>query len=413
MNTTGGGGVESTPRRSRHRTIAIAVAVLAVTIGVLAVGTVVATDVAVVSVDATPERPTVYDDVTVETTVTNPVSSDREYVIDWIEIREGEDSDSDRLNRTDASRTVRAGQTETVESEIDIEESGSRTVYAHMRLLTRGSGSISVVRPVQIDVIDPHPDLSLRAGPIDAANRTDLSLSVVNGRQAAIQGLSLETEGDGVRIKEPRRVAGDLSAGETRNFEFTGVEATSGPATVDVAMNYVTADGTHRQTTTTLRTDLEPRQNPARIELTNTRISREDGGLVIRGEASNAGGSNASGVEVSVGSSETVDPASDQSTFFPGEIRADEYKTFTVHASVENASRPATVPIEVEYTVDGVEHSQTFEKRFDPGGAAPDDRSDGSGSSSLAIVAVIGGLVVVIAGLFGVYRYRTRDDDDA
>ncbi|MFW6437033.1 MAG: hypothetical protein ACOCYZ_05315 [Halococcoides sp.] len=408
---------DETGRDRTRRLTALVLSVVAVTTlvgALLVVGGAQAADVAVVSVTSTPDRPTVYDDVTIEASVTNPETSDRQYVIDRITVRETEDPTSDTLEREDTSETVRPGTTGSVAAEIDVSESGTRTVYAHMRLLTGGSGSISVVRPVTIEVADPHPSLSLRASPIDAANRTQLSVTVVNGRDTDLRGLSLEADADRLRIQEPRRVAGDLAGGETARFEFTGVEATPGPDIVDVAMSYVTADGDQRETTTTLQTDLQPRQNPAEIVLTGTQINRDDGQLVVRGEASNVGGSNASGVRVAVDSSGTVEPAQNQATFFVGSVEADEYKQFTVNAAVENLSAPVTIPLRVDYTVDGVNRTQTAELNYSGGGYSDDDASGGAGPTAIAgIGGVLAVVLIGLVGLYGVYRYRTRDDGDA
>ncbi|AWB27820.1 hypothetical protein HARCEL1_08905 [Halococcoides cellulosivorans] len=412
---SGAGGETDRDRTRRQLAVFVALIVMASLVGtVVLIGSAQAADVAVVSVTSTPDRPTVYDDVRIEASVTNPESSDEQYIVDRLVIREGADPTSDVVEREDTSATVRPGTTGSVASEIDISESGTRTVYAHMRILTGGSGSVSVVRPVTFEVADPHPSLSLRASPIDAANRTTLSVNVVNGRETDLRGLSLEADADRLRIQEPRRVAGDLAGGETARFEFTGVEATPGPETVDVSMSYVTADGDERETTTTLQTDLQPRQNPAEIVLTGTQIAREDGRLVVRGEASNVGGSNASGVRIGVDSADGVSPAQNQATFFVGSVEADEYKRFTVNAAVENLSAPVTVPLRIDYTVDGVSRSQTVELGYSSGGQSDDDASGGAGPTGVAGIA--GVLVVVLIGLgalYGVYRYRSRDDGDA
>jgi hypothetical protein len=137
------------------------------------------------------------------------------------------------------------------------------------------------------------------------------------------------------------------------------------------------------------------------VTLTNLDVEPAGDSLRIRGTASNPGGSNVTGVTVSVRDSETVRPGANSSDFFVGRIGPSDFGTFETQATPE-ANGTVTVPIHVSYVVDGVER-ETVRRVTYTRPANDETADDSSGGLPLEL---LGGAALLLVGGAVVWRVR-------
>lgn len=304
--------------------------------------------------------------------------------------------------------TLAPGTQTTVQIPVTVDEPGWHT----LSLRVTGSDADNPVKtidhpiPVRIQGTESNAlAMAATADDLGPSDQTDLHVTVANGFNQAITGVTLQVDSPGMTLPEPQRVASRLPPGNQSRFSFPVRDAEAGEYTVDATLTYTSASGDRRTIRRNLSTVVSPVSEPGRIELTGVDVTRENGHLVIRGSASNVGTTDVSSVNVSVVDGETAGPAESSATYFVGTVPASDFSSFNVRAEPTGQGN-VTVPIRVGYVVDGVRTSRTVEVDHRLNRTPTGGQADGGGGGGLGGILVIGGLLLaVVGGVLGWRRY--------
>jgi len=178
-----------------------------------------------------------------------------------------------------------------------------------------------------------------------------------------------------------RYAVGALAPGASESVIVDLSRAPGGPVEFETAYTVAGEEGSE-----TASYDYRP--ETAGIRVTGVNLTATDGTLRIEGNAGNTGEATVSGVVVSVGESEYVTPAYPQRDYFVGSVEGSEFAPFELTADVdfENAT---SVPVDVTYTVNGVERTERVELPVD----GVEERESGGSDFPLGLA---GGLAVVL-----------------
>jgi len=399
-----GGGHSQTVKRTLNRTAVVRLAVVALVVlsslGAFAVP-VAGDDSTVLAVEtaATPERPLPSENLTVETTVDSLVDGAEMFTVHSVAVRNGTADDSQLYNRTEPGRTVNGNETVAFHNEVDLEQTGSHDLYVHLKLYSRDGEVFNLVRPLNVTVAEPHPALTLSGDRVGRDGQTTFTLSLVNGNQERLRGLEVDLASDDVALDDRRFAVPSVPAGNETTLTVDARDATPGRQTVTAEVSYFADDDRRRTVTRTLQTRLDGPGDRANVTLTGLRVSREAGAVVVRGSASNVGGTNASGVLIDVGDSDRVAPATDQSSYFVGEVSESDYASFQVRADV-TGNETVEIPLRISYSVEDRRYQRTVTVSYEPPQrSAPSDSGGG-----FPVPLALGAGVVLVGGVAVTYR---------
>lgn len=257
------------------------------------------------------------------------------------------------------------------------------------------------VEDVQFVDVDPiEEDASLTVTTFGDGPRPALRTELINLGNAPLADVVL-TVYDGDDDPITQRTAADVppDGTVTTPINVTGIDAAE--LTVEASYRTGSIDGTVSDT-------VSYSTAPGRIELTGVEVEQRPGEVLVRGDASNTGLSDTQGVVVRIPDVEGVDPI--QQDLFVGEVPASDFVQFEL--SAELADDRSTIPLEVEYLVDGDRVTETVDvdaadatlQQTAGDGGFDDDGSGGFGIGA-ALLALLALAVVSIAG-YGVYRSR-------
>jgi hypothetical protein len=388
--------------RALLRTVAVAVVILA-TIGSIT-GPVAGawTTVISVDVDATPERPLPDENVTVNTTVENLIQDGEAATVYSVTVRNGTSLNSTIYNQIASYKTILENESAVFTPTVELDGTGEHQLYVHIRLAQAGGDVVRLVRPVTVTVSKPHPSLTLSGDAVETGGQTDLSLSVLNGNEEAIRGIDIKLQSDEMDLDESQLGVSSLTGGNKTSMTVTARNATAGKQTVTADVTYMTAAGRQRTVTQELSTRLESSGRPGNVTLTGLRLSPDGNSVVIRGSASNIGGTNVSGALIEVVRGDRAFPSRTQASYFVGEISESDYTSFEVHADV-TGNETVDIPLQITYTVDDRQVQRTTTIAYDP------QRSTASSESSTGgpPVALVGlGALLVTTAVVSYARYR-------
>ena len=213
----------------------------------------------------------------------------------------------------------------------------------------------------------------------------DLRVTVSNLGNAPLRNVVLDPRA-GNQSLGARPVADSLAPGSEESvvvsLERTPPTEVVFEATYDVAADSASAVAT-----------FDPAGTRGGVAVTGVDLETSGQRLEITGDIGNPGGSEVSGVVVSVDAAEGVTPAYPRRDFFVGAIDGDGFAPFELTATIdENATH---VPVTVEYVVAGDERTETVDFPIEDG----PDSDDGGGNSPLllgAVVAMLGSLLAAI-----------------
>ena len=275
-------------------------------------------------------------------------------------------------------------------------EDAPSTVRATLQYTTDGGQTRTVTKQMSVgtDRLSasgdrPQVELSVRDA-VPGATRP-VNVTVANGLDEEVRQLRVSASSPAAAFDVTQRVRANVSAGETATFTFPATAEEAGTLPVNVTLEY-TEDGVRRRTTQTVQASFTAPPNPAEVTLTDLDAVQRGGRIEISATAGNVGSTEAEAVVVSVGDARRVGAAE----YFIGEIAASDFASFTLQANVDG--NVSSVPVEVQYIVDGVERSAVTE--------VPVERevvtrtSSGGGFPVLPVV----GLVIVLA--LGAVGYR-------
>lgn len=380
------------------RTVLVAVVVLSSLAAFAA--PVAGDDATIISVEtsATPERPLPSENVTVETTVDGLAEDGEPLRVYSVAVRNGTDDDSRLYNRTEPGRTVHGNESLVFENEVDLEATGSHDLYVHVKLYTPGGEVFNLVRPLNVTVAEPHPSLTLSGDSVDRDQQTTLTLSLVNGNQQRLRGLEVNLSAADLTLDDRRFAVSSVPAGNETTLTVDARNATPGRQTVTAEVTYFTADDRQRTVTRELHTRLDGPGTTANVTLTGLRLTQDAGAVVVRGSASNVGGANASGVLVEVGDGDRVGPATDQATYFVGEVSASDYASFQVRADV-TGNETVEIPLRISYSVEDRRYERTVTVTYRP----PQRPAPSDGGNPLPVPLALGAGFVLLGGVAVTY----------
>lgn len=239
-----------------------------------------------------------------------------------------------------------------------------------------------------------HPQVALSVEDGLPGARRSVNVTVANGLDSDVRQLSVTASSPEADFTVAERVRSSLAANETAVFRFPASVAERGRYPVNVTLSY-TRDGVRRQVTDRFSASFDAPPNPAEITLTGTEATLRGGTLEISATASNVGSGVAESVVVSVGDSQAVE----STDYFVGSVDPSDFSSFTLNTGV--SGNVSTVPVRVEYVVDGTQQSMTTDVPVERGVVR---RPETNGGGGLPVVPIAAVLVVVAA----VVLYRRR-----
>jgi len=206
-----------------------------------------------------------------------------------------------------------------------------------------------------------------------------VAVTVTNFGNAPVRDVVVRSTVNGSALD--RYAVGALAPGASESVIVDLSRAPGGPVEFETAYTVAGEEGSE-----TASYDYRP--ETAGIRVTGVNLTATDGTLRIEGNAGNTGEATVSGVVVSVGESEYVTPAYPQRDYFVGSVEGSEFAPFELTADVdfENAT---SVPVDVTYTVNGVERTERVELPVD----GVEERESGGSDFPLGLA---GGLAVVL-----------------
>ncbi len=210
---------------------------------------------------------------------------------------------------------------------------------------------------------------------------SDIGVIVSNVGNAPVTDVTLESMADG-ELFSVRPVATTLEPGEEQTLPVSLIDRSAANLTFQVT--YQAGDQQE-----TVATDIDRSTEQGAVAVTGANLEFDGERATITGDLGNTGGGSVSGVVVGVDEGEDVSPAYPARDFFLGEIESDGFAPFELTATVgENATQ---VPLEVQYTVDGEERTETV--------SLPVEERTESEDDGLPSFVLIGGLAATLFGL--------------
>jgi hypothetical protein len=358
--------------------------------------------VVLVETGVSDRQPTTDENVTVTASVSNLAGDGSDYVLKSVRVFDGTDArDRDELASVQPRDRLSPGESRTIDLSVGLDAVGERDLLIKLSLLSTDGDVRRIERVVTLDVRDPHPVVGLAFEPTVAGSATNATVTVANGLDEPIRNVELRLSPDRTNLTSSDHVFARVEPGAERAVSVGVRGDTTGTERVTARLAY-SYNGTRYTTERTLSgTFVEP-TNPGRIALNNLRVEETDAGLRVRGTASNPGGSDVTGVTVSVASGDGVEPADNNAEFFVGRVAGSDFGTFEAVAE-PTRNGTVTIPVRVEYLVDGVPRETVRTVAYTPESEPTTDRTAASGLP----LSLVGGAAVVV-GLLGVVGWRVR-----
>jgi hypothetical protein len=346
-------------------------------------------------------QPTTDENVTVTATVSNLEGDGADYIVRSVRVFNGTtDRNREELASVQPRDRLAPGETRTVNLSVGIDEVGRHDLLVKISLLSTGGDVRQIERVIGLEVRDPHPVVGLGFEPTLAGSPTNATLTVANGLDGPVRNVEVRLSPARTTLTSASHVFARVEPGAERTVSFGVRGDTTGTETITARLAY-SYNGTRYTTERQLTESFVEPTNPGRITLNNLRVEETAAGLRIRGTASNPGGSDVTGVTVSVVAGDGVEPAANNAEFFVGRVVGSDFGTFEAAAEpTRNGS--VTIPIRAEYLVDGVQRETVRSVAYTP---EPEPSSDPE-TSGLPL-SVLGGVAVVV-GLLGVVGWRVR-----
>ncbi|WP_415382609.1 COG1361 S-layer family protein [Halosimplex sp. TS25] len=310
-----------------------------------------------------------------------------------------------RNDRTVFTR-VADGESATANFDFRPAEAGEQELTATLRYSTRGGATRTVTETLPIEVEPLRDRVALDLSSVEGGNSQAVKVTVLNQGNAPLSNVS-------VRGTSPNATVGQalldrVAPGESRTVRLNA-SMSENSATVDVESTYDVGEQRGRAAGSTALT-----HTPGTIGLTGLEVVPEGNRLRISGSASNLGTTDAESVRVVVVDTERVTPTSPNREFFVGTVPASDFVSFDVYATVQG--NVSTVPLDVEYLVDGEQHTRTVE--VDAAGASralatgPEPDTSGSGGGGFLLPAVVGLFVAAGVAVLIVRAWRNSRGGD-
>ncbi|UIO99785.1 hypothetical protein Hbl1158_14880 [Halobaculum sp. CBA1158] len=360
--------------------------------------------------DGPSEEPAPDEAFTIATTLANDDDSDDTYRVTDLSVAEVADrnyDDDEELAVLDVSDSLAPDAERSYDFNVSLEDTGEQTVYVHATLLGPRGDRKHLVQAVPVDVRQPSPQLEVNVNDAVVGAERTLNVTVANGLEESVRQIDVRVSSpaEALTFRTRNRVRATLGGGSTAGFTFPVVAEEAGQFPVEVRLSY-TDDGDRRTVTRTFDADFSEPGDAGRIRLTGVSVTRgADGVLGIAGSAANVGGTDVRSVVVSVGDADGVVAAEPQPDYFVGTVEGSDFASFDLNA--ELTGDRTSVPVRVEYVVDGVERSFTTDVRVgDSALATPTPAPQGGALGGLPGIATALVVLVVLVGGALVIRRR-------
>lgn len=362
-----------------------------------------------VSVTATtaPDQPTTDDEFAVDVTIDRSDADSGLEEIDSVAVYDASSPGDDPIEVERPSTTLAAGESTTVRvDELERDERGVHEFRIETTLSDGNGDERTVVTELPVRVYAPDPLVEVDAAEAVPGAWRPVNVTVANGLDEPISGVSLRVESDAVRFRQRERVAAAVDPQASHEASFSALPESAGVHALHVTVEYEDPDGQVRSVTESRDVDFTGPSNPGRIELTGVTARQRGGAVEISGSAANTGDGAVDSVVVAVGDTTGVAPAQPQPEYFVGSVDASGFSSFTVNAAVDG--NRSAIPVEVRYSVDGVQQTATrqvpYEASAGAGDRPPAAAGGGGGGSGLTTIAGF----LAVAGLVGGVWYRRR-----
>lgn len=310
-------------------------------------------DVAITSVNVTPNDPAPGETFTITANLSNLESSGGPVDVTAVYVR-GQGDGINEYGRVNNMGSISAGSSIAVPLSATIDGTGTKNLLVTTRVRTADGDYQDVEYPVTVTVEEPNDVLlSVPTTEAPVGDQTPVNVTIANGNPAPISGVELTMGGDAT-VENPRRVAASIDAGTERHFQYDVTFDEPGTRTLNATITYSTDDGATR-TVSQPRAVAVGNDSDAggiRGEIRLTGVDASGSGVVtIQGDAANVGGTNVDSVLLSVEESDGVSPMGSSGEYFVGAVNASQFDTFELIAEVdENVD---TVPVSIEYIAGG------------------------------------------------------------
>jgi hypothetical protein len=245
---------------------------LCIVVLLLGVPTTVGADTETFNVSAVVDETEVWDDETVEATVTIKNNGERDRLLTEVTIRD-QGGEVRAATDVEASR-LQPGEKRTITVENIAVETGVNSLVA---VVEHKYGTVENTAEFEVVAVDPTPTLDIESTAGEIPADRSLSLSVgnpLNNEITRIQMTVDQQQKTDLRLQDQTESLPQIRPGKSRTVEFGIREAPSGSIELPVNISFVTADGDRWKRQRTLRTTLadptstvEPDVAPVQLDL--------------------------------------------------------------------------------------------------------------------------------------------------
>ncbi|MGB9964091.1 hypothetical protein [Halobacterium hubeiense] len=347
-------------------------------------------------IDVEPANPTTDSRTILTPTITNSETATGNAKLTEVSLRSGSVlTTADNLGRLGAGDSVDVPLAHTFDTP------GERRVTVSARG-TNPDGSVFVVqKSVYLTVDDRSTDVDISARAQSVNGSTGVAATLTQYGTVPVESGEIQLRSQGETVD--RAPISNVSGSQSQTVTFDGDTIPAGELTVR-AQYTLTDEYRTRTTTTTLQ--YNP-QRAADMALTAIETTARGTTYTISGDASNLGGADADAVLIDVA---TADGLSANGGYFVGTVETSEFATFDLTVTAD--SPVETIPVQVNYSADGEQFSETVTVDVsDTNAGVPVDRdprpqSGGSPFGGLPVTALAVGVLVLVG--VGIVAYRWR-----
>ena len=267
------------------------------------------------------------------------------------------------------------------------------TYYPTFSLSFRDADSLYYRTQVQVDNTPLVLTIINKPDTFTKDKKDSINVQIANPRNNDVKNVILEVSGDGVTASPSKIYIGALASGTQTNTSFSITPGTESP--VKITVNYENGD-THHAVVLDLPMSFAPDKKKASPQVSNVKVTLENGIYHITGDVTNAGLETANSVSVtSLSPAIAEDP---YKNYIVGVLKPDDFGSFEV---TFKASGATSVPVQVSYKdADG----NVISSRQDVALTVTDTALTQSSPSLIPVMVI----VVIIAACGGYLYYRRK-----
>jgi LPXTG-motif cell wall-anchored protein len=224
-----------------------------------------------------------------------------------------------------------------------------------------------------------------------------IQLQVANPRQNDVKNVVVKVSGDGIAATPSEKYIGKLAAGTAANLSVAVTP--SSETSMKLLVTYDNGDN-HHSIEKTLPVTFGLDKKKAAPQLSNIKVTLENGVYHVTGDITNAGLTTANGVTVAAASPAV--PEDPYQSYIIGALKPDDFGSFEVTFRADGLS---SIPLQISYK-DADGNIVTTQKLVSLSNAATSSASS-TGNNPLLVPAI--GLIVVILAAGGYVYYKRKN----